>query len=177
MLFEALTGRLPFDGTPAQMMLRKQFADGPDPARLHPSLPADVCGLCRELLRRDPAARPPIERVEEVLGRSPAPRARRTAEWAASSWVGREGELRALEAALDECRRRPLIVDLEGRSGIGKSALVERFVAGRRERGDALVLAGRCFERERVPHETLDGMVDSLAQHLAALPAGETEAL
>ena len=59
---------------------------------------------------------------------------------------------------------------MHGRSGSGKSALLDRFVSGLEERGDALVLAGRCYEHAAVPFKALDGLVDSLARYLRGLP-------
>src|SRR6185503_13769760 len=50
-------------------------------------------------------------------------------------------------------------------SGVGKSALVGHFLDGIRER--ALVLHGRCHEREYVPYKGLDAIVDELTAHLA----------
>ena len=49
---------------------------------------------------------------------------------------------------------------VRGRSGIGKTTLIRRFLRGL---GDSVfVLEGRCFEREAVPFKMLDGVVDSL---------------
>src|SRR5688572_5649086 len=46
-------------------------------------------------------------------------------------FVGRDGELARLHAALDEVRGgRPQVVVVEGAAGIGKTAMVERFLQG-----------------------------------------------
>ncbi|MDP3219364.1 MAG: serine/threonine-protein kinase, partial [Deltaproteobacteria bacterium] len=57
-LFEALTGGLPFDGTPSVVLSKKSTLDAPDPAALSPDVPRDLTELCARLLARDPAARP-----------------------------------------------------------------------------------------------------------------------
>ena len=61
-----------------------------------------------------------------------------------------------------------MAVIVDGESGVGKSCLVRRFtedvVAAH---PDAVVLAGRCYEREQVPYKGLDGVIDELARHLA----------
>jgi len=55
---------------------------------------------------------------------------------------------------------------LSGESGIGKSALVERFLGELRKADHAVVLSGRCYERESVPFKGFDVLVDELSRYL-----------
>ena len=59
-----------------------------------------------------------------------------------------------------------------GSSGVGKTALVRRFLAGPRGGTRARCsLSGRCYERESVPYKALDSLVDRsqpLSAHAAA---------
>ncbi|HEX3728549.1 MAG TPA: serine/threonine-protein kinase, partial [Opitutaceae bacterium] len=57
-LFEALTGKLPFHGRTREMLWDKQRFDPPPPNLVVPGLPEDLNALCVELLRRDPECRP-----------------------------------------------------------------------------------------------------------------------
>ncbi|MCA9716411.1 MAG: AAA family ATPase [Myxococcales bacterium] len=60
---------------------------------------------------------------------------------------------------------------LVGESGIGKSELVARFVGGAAvAAASAVVLAGRCYERESVPYKAFDAVVDALTRYLRRLP-------
>jgi DNA-binding NarL/FixJ family response regulator len=74
-------------------------------------------------------------------------------------FVGRLTELARLRASLDEARAgRPQLVVLEGPGGIGKTTLLERFVAGE---NDLTVLraSGEQWEKALLPYGLLDQLV------------------
>lgn len=98
--------------------------------------------------------------------------------------VGRGKEVAALCDALARTRRAGAQLRLVvGPSGIGKSAFadaLERALAsGVNEDVEhgvpALVLRGRCHDRETIAFRAIDQIIDGLAHHLAALPDGERE--
>ena len=62
-----------------------------------------------------------------------------------------------------------MTVLVQGRSGMGKTTLVDRFLGRIRADPRATVLAGRCYERESVPYKALDSVIDSLSQRLRRL--------
>jgi hypothetical protein len=171
-LYEALTGRRPFEGTPREMMQAKQAVDPPPPRHHDPSIPEPLDRLCSSLLWRDPAMRPTGTAIYAALGRAPSPA---TVAMAAAPprFVGRQRERAELTVALADSRRgRPIAMFVRARSGMGKSALLRQFldeVAA--DHPSAIVLEGRCYEREQVPFKALDPVIDALAGHLAALTA------
>ena len=78
--------------------------------------------------------------------------------------------LRALQDAFAATQKgRAVLVQVHGRSGMGKSALVREFLARLQQGGKAVVLAGRCYERESVSFKALDSLIDALAKHLLRL--------
>jgi eukaryotic-like serine/threonine-protein kinase len=178
MLFEALTGRLPFAGDALAMLRDKQSRDAPDPRTLLGDLaccvPADLSELCVALLQRDSYARAGGEDVMRSAGaRGAAPDEARGRE---SVFVGRTAELAALDEALAATTLgAPVLVLVRGGSGMGKSALLERFAELAASR--ALVLRGRCYEQESMPYKVFDGIADALASHLDELPPGAARRL
>jgi serine/threonine protein kinase/tetratricopeptide (TPR) repeat protein len=180
-LYQALTGRLPFGGRDALRILHdKQTADADPPRAVAAGVPDDLDQLCADLLRRSPQGRPSGPEVLRRLGAGQAGSAP-AASAAASQrapFVGRTQHLATLREAFETSKRgRAVTALVQGRSGAGKSHLVLHFLAGLTERGEAVVLAGKCYERESVPYKALDGLVDSLSQHLARLPSLEAQAL
>src|SRR5207244_3466410 len=91
--------------------------------------------------------------------------------------IGRERHLEALADAYRASREgRPVTLYVAGKSGVGKSTLVQHFLDGLAGQG-AVVLAGRCYEQEAVPYKALDILVDSLSRYLGHLPLLEAQAL
>jgi tetratricopeptide (TPR) repeat protein len=184
-VFELLTGRLPFEGPRHEILYRKTREPAPRVSELRPEAPADLAALCEGLLAREPAARWSAAEALAVLapGRTPPGPARDRGEAPPGAAelgravVGREAELRALDAALADVRAghgaRALVV--RGESGVGKSTLVRAFVDAQGE--GALALSGRCHERELVPFKAVDGLVDALVSVLRKRDAAFVEAL
>lgn len=168
MIYEALTGRVPFAGTVMQVLRQKIEQEAPPPTPLPVGVPEALPALCRRLLARRPEDRPGGDEVlallravplAEALGERTLAPARRSAPF-----VGRAAQRAALQDAYEESQRGRTIVALcHGGSGSGKSALCRRFLRDLAEQElDALVLSGRCYEHEDVPFKTLDGIVDAL---------------
>jgi serine/threonine protein kinase/tetratricopeptide (TPR) repeat protein len=174
MMYQALTGRLPFIGSPMQVLVAKQQGLPPAPSTIEPEVPAELEALCLDLLRPEPSERPTGAQVLARLGAAPEPMALRRVD--PDTLVGRERELGILDAAMAAADgARPVVVYVSGRSGMGKSALVERFLGGLRKRADVVVLHGRCYERESVPYKALDSLIDDLALYLSQLDPLELE--
>ncbi|HXU71231.1 MAG TPA: AAA family ATPase [Polyangia bacterium] len=171
-LYEALTGSVPFSGAPLEVLLQKQGRDPAPPRALAPETPADLDALCVGLLRKDARERFGAKALYERLLRGNEAAELASAAHREARFVGRRAELAALEAAWERTRAgAPVTVHVRGESGVGKSALVRHFVDGlRKSSADVVLLQGRCYERESVPYKALDGVVDSLARWLARLP-------
>jgi eukaryotic-like serine/threonine-protein kinase len=178
LLYQALTGQLPFTGPPLEVMRRKQEREPPPPREVAPDVPADLDALCQDLLRRDPARRPSGAEVMSVLKGTPGAGPVAVAVAPASVFVGRDPHLAVLREAFARLKSgRGLTVAVHGASGMGKTALVRRFLDElKAEEAEAVVLVGRCYERESVPYKALDALVDALSRFLRRLPAAQAEA-
>lgn len=179
MLYECLTGRLPYEGEGLEVLMAKQRAEPPPPRTLGASIPEDLDRLTAQLLRFDPTERPLREHILRAFGA-------RTAQLAfpsmvslgADAFVGRGRELDQLEAAFAAASKgRGQAIAVHGESGIGKSALLEHFTARKEAEGVAVVLRGRCYERESIPYKAFDGVIDSLSRFLRKLSYNEVSEL
>ncbi|MFH1466984.1 MAG: AAA family ATPase [Pseudomonadota bacterium] len=178
MLRHALTGRPPHQGTAAEVLAAKLRDELAPTHALAPGAPRDLADLADRLLARDPAQRPDGAAVMTLLGQ-PGPRAAHAVQVpVVEGWAIARGPLEeVLRAALERaCTGQAEAVLLEGPAGIGKTTLVERFLAQARARG-AVVLAGRCFRQERIPYQAFDGVVDALSRWLQRRPAAEVRGL
>jgi hypothetical protein len=165
-LYEALTGRLPFEGSVASVLRAKQIADPPAPNDVDANVPAALSALCMGLLDRDPSRRLSTAGALHVPVRDPV---RAGSTRATATFVGRGDQLAVLHAAQSNVARGAAhTISLHGPSGIGKSALARQFLA-EAAADDAVILVGRCYENESVPYKGLDGVVDELSRHLASL--------
>ncbi|MEM7157830.1 MAG: protein kinase [Myxococcota bacterium] len=159
MLHQVLTGRVPprnDDGTttPGSM---EDHGD--------PELSA-LRSLCRSLLADDPEQRPSRAEILECLGAGRG-RGAQLVPRRSGPFVGRATEMQALHRALAQSRTEGSHVALVvGTSGVGKSAVAREFCDAAAADHGALVLAGRCFQQERLPFKALDGIVDALAHAL-----------
>jgi len=134
--------------------------------------PAALVRLCRALLAPEPARRAGARELAAALELPDA-----TAhEPAAPVFVGRAPELAALAEAFAEVRAgQARALSVHGPSGLGKTTLVRHFLTGLA--AEALVLEGRCYDRESVPHKALDALIDDLARKVARLPPERRAAL
>ncbi|HKZ79592.1 MAG TPA: protein kinase [Pyrinomonadaceae bacterium] len=185
MLYQALTGRLPFSGKFFEVMVNKQTSDAPAPSALVPNIPTELNDLCVRLLRRNPKERPLGDEVLAIVSRgttgplklplTPGP----TRSIEASPFVGRERHLRELIDGFETTRRGLTVtVYVHGVSGMGKSALIQHFLDTLKASDENIViLQGRCYERESVPYKALDGVIDSLTRYLMSLPEARADAL
>jgi hypothetical protein len=186
LIYEVLTGRAPFAGDRLDVIVRKCRQDPTPPSRFVSGLPVDLEELCLRLLSRQPEERPDGAEIlrclqgNEAGERTSPTRTKRifgTGEFVAVSpflggrapvFVGRAAELGDLDAAFRSAREgQGRAVMVIGESGIGKTALVQKLVA-EKQKGEPrlLLLQGRCHEREQVPYNALDGVIDRLSRHL-----------
>jgi hypothetical protein len=143
MLYEAMTGRPPFDGAAIDVLVAKRQSEPPTAGSLAPAVPPDLDTLCSQLLSRQPEDRPTgmdvLSRLRSAPATASATPAGRTP---AAPFVGRQNELGALRNAFDESRAgRGVIFFLHGESGLGKSALVRQFLGTLEP--EAIILSGR----------------------------------
>lgn len=192
-LFQLLTGQLPFRVTQADSAsawLHAHLASEPARAdRLNPAVPPQIADLLATLLAKGPEDRyqsaaalladlKRCARAWEAGGDIPrfalaqAERAARAA--AATSLYGREAQLAQLAADFDRVRseRSFGVSVVHGPSGIGKSALLARFLADARMRDATVISAHADQYGGDAPYAALvDGMRGLVADIL-----GQSEA-
>ena len=183
MLYEVLTGTLPFPGGGLPTLIDKLRGSPPRPELLAPQVPADLAALCMDLLARKPEDRPGGDQVLDRLGivaappppRLPPARRLRTSPLL----IGRKAELAALGRAFESSLKgRTAVVFVHGSSGMGKSYLLRRFIRRlKREEPGTVVLVGRCTEEGSATYKALDSLMEDLAEYLDRLSPGSAAIL
>ncbi len=182
MLYEALTGGLPFTGNFYSMLMQKRTTDPQFPIGLSRSIPEDLSSLSIDLLRRTPEDRPTardiVSRVvdQQDRQRSAAMTLSRPRE---TPFIGRTPELAQLQDALDATENgTPVTVLVRGASGMGKTALVRAFLHDVQQQDPSIVVfSGRSYEQESVPYKAVDSLIDDLARYLRNVSTLEAKAL
>lgn len=163
LLYEALTGEHPNESGRTEPG-RTTTAS---PAERRPQIPLDLDRLCARLLEPDPLLRAGIEAIASVAkGREDSSGIRRRQSQPADGWfTGRAIELARLdetfERVVEGCQ--PIVAFVEAKSGLGKTAFLNRFLESRKE---AVIFRSKCSEHELVPHKAIDGIVDDLVDYL-----------
>ncbi len=178
-LYQVLTGDVPFRGSPLEMLTDKQSKEPPPPRDLVEGVPDDLNQLCVDLLRRDPNRRPTAEQIMNALGGYDAPESESpSGDTETIPLVGRERELAVLNTSYQRTEQGQAVAALvHGCSGMGKTMLVQQFLDRVRRTPQSVVLAGRCYEQESVPFKALDSLIDALCHHLQRLPRAQADGL
>jgi Cdc6-like AAA superfamily ATPase len=170
LLYQALTGRLPFRGANALEMMENQLRGELPPlaSRVVSGVPEDLAALAAACLERDAAQRP---RGAEVLGRLGItdfdPLQIERMRERSGTVIGRRRELRTLRRYVDGVKAgQSRMVLLHGSPGVGKSTLADQLLDHLRSETNAFILGGHCRPWESLPLNAADAIVDSLAREL-----------
>src|SRR5271166_4200721 len=152
-LYEAATGVHPFQGgSPFSTATGILSQDPIPPTRINPGLPAALERLLLSMLQKDARLRPTAGEVEQVLDSLRTPSSDIDTVFLKTPdrhTVGRSDQLQQLHAALNlAAAGRVSVVCISGEAGIGKSTLVQEFLASLNINGQSCSVArGRCSER------------------------------
>jgi predicted ATPase len=148
------TGRHPFAAAGALALVHALAEQAPlPPAHWQPELAGPLQGLLLHMLEKDPRRRPTAAEVAAALtewgGSKVRPSAAAPPRSEPGLRVGRQNELAALQAGLASAvAGRGLFLCVTGEPGMGKTTLVEDFLAELATSGPACSIArGGCSER------------------------------
>ncbi|MDX2091265.1 MAG: protein kinase [Kofleriaceae bacterium] len=166
MLYEALSGVLPFMGNQLEMLQAKLAAQPVPPRQHRAGVDEELEALALQLLARDPHDRPTTAGVlAALIGNDRASQAIAVYHAPRAPIVGRQPQLERLEAALAQAARGPTVVTVRGAPGMGKTSVVSAFAERARKR--ATIYQGRCLELESVPFKGLDSAIDAMCSDLS----------
>ena len=167
LLYQALTGQLPFLGQTALEVMERMMRDEIVPANdIVEGVPLDLAELAGDVLRREPHQRAGDIEILQRLGVTGFDPLRGTRMRDRDVVLfGRADEVRTLFSHVTTMEKgTPLVVQVHGSPGVGKTALVDTILNRVRAETDSLILGGRCHAWESLPMNAVDAIVDSLAR-------------
>ncbi len=188
LMFQLLTGDLPFQGPPMHALAARVERPPPRVEDRVSGVPEVLADVVLGLMARSPEERPTIARVRAALGFGSGPRSTvrasrgeggkpASATNTAEIFVGRKREMAQLAGSIERAAGGELgLVFVSGPSGIGKSALGAMAVR-RATRLGFSCFSGRCYEREQVPFVAFDRVVDAMTLTFRRWPAEDLAAL
>jgi eukaryotic-like serine/threonine-protein kinase len=171
-LYQSLTGRRPYPDLPPIARYEAQKTPPPAPHDEGADLPYDLSELATRLLAFHPSDRPPLSEVAQLTRASAtlthSSGGQQHLDRLNQPFVGRDAEIERLESALVKTLAGHCVtVHVSGTSGVGKTTLIERFIARAHDHFGALALRSRCHHQESVRFNAVDGMIDMLSRHLS----------
>src|SRR5262249_12561212 len=135
-LYELATGQHPFPADSQLGTLHAIVSESPlRPSLLNPEIPAALEALILQMLEKDARLRPTAAEVDaalaELTGKAAGPLLGLAPSSVQHHTVGRRNELAELRAGFESAiAGRGLFLCVTGEPGIGKTTLVEDFLAG-----------------------------------------------
>src|SRR5262245_57778097 len=151
--YELTTGQHPFEADTMIGLMHAISSQSPlPPSRLNPEIPAALDALILRMLEKDAALRPTAAGVEAALReterRKEGVSERHIHGPLRRNTVGREREGAELRSGFASARAgRGLLLCVAGEPGIGKTTLVEDFLAELAAEGHWAIARGKCSER------------------------------
>ncbi len=133
LLFEMLTGELPFQGTPDEVINGHLVGSVPSPRELNPEIPMSVANLILKMLEKSPLQRPgSVKEIMEILKKIVASPETSISYISSKEIIGRDKELRIVENLFKRIllggKTGKNVIIFSGPEGIGKSFLAEEIV-------------------------------------------------
>jgi hypothetical protein len=168
LLFQAITGRMPFSAPTPVDLVQMQVHGEPERAAAVEGVPRDLASLADDCMRRGAAARPSDAEVLYRLGvRQFDPQRIQRKRVRRPDRIGRGREVRTLRRWIASAQHgMPRVILLHGSPGAGKSAVLDLLLDQLRRETKTVVISGRCEAFESVRFNAIDGLVDSLAREL-----------
>ncbi len=170
MLFQALTGELPFNGSAHEMRVAKVSTPAPDPRGRSRAVPEDLAALCVSLLSMRAADRPDARQLLMLLGereglREPGRRASLPPP-GRIPFVGRAAELSRIEQLVLRKKTETIGLHVVANPGFGKTTLLREARLRLEARDDVLWLQGTATPGRSQPFEAVTSIVEQLAGFL-----------
>lgn len=172
MMYEVITGSFPNVKVNMQApegSRERYFLDlGTSQEKLG-ACPDDLASLCLEMLQSDPALRPAAADIVRRLGSDvghPIPFSVRDTDF-----VGREEGLAFLDQAQQTLRQGgPALRLIRGDSGMGKTAMLNRWAKQHLHESNTMWLGIRCHSQDHTPLRALNLLVQELVTYLSRTP-------